>query len=174
MVFVKQTSNAVSAKLVNAILFSPTTSFGRPYSLPTASLIYNRELVPIRLSHARVPMLSSSSVSHTCISTFCPSPRVPSIVAVTTTRVSWLTKFRMHRSCGLDSAWISNLRAYESSGRRKSSILSEQNSESSILPGLRSCKEQQPEEQNRTDSRDVVSCACGPFRSFQSSCGDEN
>lgn len=38
-VFVKQTSNAVSAKEVNAILFSPTTSFGRPYSFPTASLI---------------------------------------------------------------------------------------------------------------------------------------
>jgi hypothetical protein len=38
-VFSKHTSKAVSARLVNAILFSPATSFGRPYSLPTASLI---------------------------------------------------------------------------------------------------------------------------------------
>lgn len=38
--FSKQTSNAESACDVNAILFSPTTSFGFPYSLPTASLIY--------------------------------------------------------------------------------------------------------------------------------------
>lgn len=37
--FSKQTSNAESACEVNAILFSPTTSFGLPYSLPTASLI---------------------------------------------------------------------------------------------------------------------------------------
>jgi len=45
MVLVKQTSNAVSAREVNAIRFSPVTSLGRPYSLPTASLIYGNDLV---------------------------------------------------------------------------------------------------------------------------------
>lgn len=37
--FSKQTSNAESAWDVNAILVSPAISLGRPYSLPTASLI---------------------------------------------------------------------------------------------------------------------------------------
>lgn len=37
--FSKQTSKAASAWEVNAILVSPAMSLGRPYSLPTASLI---------------------------------------------------------------------------------------------------------------------------------------
>ena len=56
-VFVKQTSNAVSARLVNAILFSPATSLGRPYSLPTASLICGQ-----LLASALCPFCSCSGV----------------------------------------------------------------------------------------------------------------
>ena len=37
--FSKQTSKAASATEVKAIRFSPAMSLGRPYSLPTASLI---------------------------------------------------------------------------------------------------------------------------------------
>lgn len=41
-VFSKQTSKAVSARLVKAMRVSPVTSLGRPYSLPTESLIWSR------------------------------------------------------------------------------------------------------------------------------------
>lgn len=67
------------------------------------------------------------------MSTLCPSPLLPSMVAVTTTRVSLLTKLRIHRSCGLDSACKSNLRAQESSGRSKSSRVNELSREDSIV-----------------------------------------
>lgn len=119
----KQTSKAVSAKLVKAILFSPTTSFGLPYSLPTASLIYrDRKSVCSGLRReqfCRGRCIVLVRRERTCISTFCPSPLFPPTVAVTTTRVSLLTKFRMHRSCGLDSATRSNLRANDRRGRRQ-------------------------------------------------------
>lgn len=51
----------------------------------------------------------------TCILTRMPSPLLPLTIAVTTTRVSLATKFRMHRSflvsCDWEVAWRSNLRA---------------------------------------------------------------
>lgn len=52
----------------------------------------------------------------TCMLTICPSPFCPLTIAVTSTRVSLATKFRMHRSYLLEwpvCAWRSNLRAEE-------------------------------------------------------------
>lgn len=56
----------------------------------------------------------NTQLIHTCIFTIIPSPLDPLRVAVTTTRVSFDTKFRMHLSdflswCGY--AWRSNLSA---------------------------------------------------------------
>lgn len=51
-----------------------------------------------------------------------PSPLLPLIVAVTTTKVSLATKFRIHRSfllsCDWDVAWRSNLRACAQATKR--------------------------------------------------------
>ena len=88
--FSKHTSKAASAWDVNAIRVSPARSLGFPYSLPTASLIFRR-----RISVCAHP---GAALRRTCILTCCPSPLLPPTIAVTRTRVSLATKFRIHRS----------------------------------------------------------------------------
>lgn len=111
--FSKHTSKAVSASEVKAMRFSPAMSFGRPYSFPTASLIWHSN---VSIWFPWQPILCNvDSVLHTCMLTTCPSPLFPLIVAVTKTRVPSFTKFRIHRSCP-DPPWCatrSNLRAKE-------------------------------------------------------------
>ena len=125
--FSKQTSKAASACEVKATRVSPTTSLGFPYSLPTASLIYmplqlaqitldsyfltesseecsmRNKKIEVSLFWKRLGELRWEWVPvggwHTWMLTCCPSPLEPLRVAVTRTRVSLDTKFRMQRGC---------------------------------------------------------------------------
>ncbi len=110
--FSKHTSNAASACEVKTVRCSPTMSLGLPYSLPTASKIWERG--ELATSEGGTSWTQGHALSLTCMLTCMPSPLVPSTVAVTTTRVSLATKFRTHRLGLLPLlwAWRSNLSAF--------------------------------------------------------------
>ena len=97
----------------------------KSHPLFTSNIPRTTILIPLS-----IPNLQSISFyqGSTSILTRCPSPLLPLSIAVTTTRVSALTKFRIHRCVSFACGWAynSNLRAcVNANGRRRNEVRKE-------------------------------------------------
>ena len=64
-----------------------------------SSIFIARRVFDLIRSHRQLECFETlQSRKRTCMLTICPSPLDPSTIAVTSTKVSLATKFRMHRS----------------------------------------------------------------------------